>query len=113
MSVTSYMPGTPRLGTATRDSRLRSLAKLGDVQPVGLRAILDRFLAALERLGDRLERHALLGQRVELLELVARPGLPMPLETLRSHELPLRFALFTPSCPIEARADEDQSFQRA
>src|SRR5206468_6920909 len=57
-----------------------SLPQLRDLQPVGLGAVLDRFLAPDERLGDRPHRHALARQRMQLLDFVLPPRLPVPLE---------------------------------
>src|SRR3990167_10557570 len=54
--------------------------QLGDRQSVGLGANFDRFLAARQRLGDRLQRHALLRKRVQLVDLGRRPRLFMALE---------------------------------
>src|SRR5215212_5035426 len=64
------------------------LPQLRDFEPVVLRALLDRFLAPRQRLGDRADRHALAGERVQLLDLVLPPRLPMPLEPLAHYALP-------------------------
>src|SRR4051794_20714493 len=53
------------------------LPQLRDLQPVRLRPVLDRFLGPRQRLGDRLDAHALGGEPVELLDLLALPGLAM------------------------------------
>src|SRR5215212_1272897 len=64
------------------------LPQLRDLQPIVLRALLDRFLAPRQRLGDRADRHALACERVQLLDLVLPPRLPMPLEPLAHCALP-------------------------
>src|SRR6187402_709465 len=81
-------PGGPRnqSGVTMSGACGRPLMQLGDAQAVGLGAVLDRFLAAGERLGDRLQRDALLGERVELLDLVGGPGLAMAFEAF-GHDL--------------------------
>src|SRR5699024_118313 len=58
-------------------------AQLGDADPVRLGPVADRFLRAGHRLGDRLQRHALAREQMELLDLLARPGLAVPLEPFR------------------------------
>ena len=47
------------------------LTQLGDPDPVILGAVLGRFLAAVQRLGDFLEALALAGQRAQLGDFVA------------------------------------------
>src|SRR4051812_42843871 len=58
-------------------------AQFYDLQPVGLGAVLDRFLAAHERLGDGAQRHAFAGELVELLDPLLPPRLRVPLEPFR------------------------------
>src|SRR4051812_12340032 len=60
-----------------------ALAQLRNLQPVRLGPVLDRLLAARQRLGDRLQRHPLAGEQMQLLNLVLPPGLPVPLELFR------------------------------
>src|SRR3954471_2134412 len=85
--------------------RERALTQLRNLQPVRLGAVPDRFLAAGHRLGNALERHALAGEKVQLLDLVAGPGLPVPLEPFRHLPSPetKRAALERPpslTCPL-------------
>src|SRR3546814_86236 len=56
--------------------------QLRDRQPVGLGARLHRFLAARQRLGNGLQRHALLGEHVQLLHLGGGPGLLVAFEAV-------------------------------
>src|SRR3954470_24099905 len=67
-------------------------AQLGDLQAVFLRPLLDRLLAARQRLGDRSERHALAREHVKLLDLVLPPRLPVALEPFTHLALPFRIA---------------------
>src|SRR5438270_7005287 len=69
-------------GSGARTSDRPALTQLGDLHPVRLRPVLHRFLGAGERLGDRLHAHALGGQAVELLDLLALPGLAVAGERL-------------------------------
>src|SRR4029079_10745017 len=64
------------------------LPQLRDLQPIVLGPLLHRFLAPSQRLGDRADRHALAGERMQLLDLVLPPRLPMPLEPLAHCALP-------------------------
>src|SRR5262249_14156138 len=78
-----------------RTIRERSeLAQLRNLQPVRFSPVLDRFLAAGERLGDGLEAHALGGELVELLNLVLSPGLAVAFEFFAVGHCPLSL----PSC---------------
>src|SRR4051812_5284182 len=54
--------------------------KLGDRKSVELGPILDRFLAAGQRLGDRLKRYPFLGEGVEFLNLIGAPRLAVSFE---------------------------------
>lgn len=56
------------------------LPQLRNLQPVQFRPVLDAFLAAGQGLGHLFERHALLREGVELLKLVAGPGLAVAFE---------------------------------
>src|SRR4029450_4068564 len=53
---------------------------LAHLEPILLGPRLDRFLAPHHRLADRLEAHALAGEAVEFLDLVAGPRLAVALE---------------------------------
>src|SRR3954466_12369796 len=84
------------------------LSQFGDSEAVRLRSVLGGFLASLERLRYRLERHALFGERMELLDLVAGPGLPMPLESVLAHASPA-FLLSPTSAWSSAERKRDRS----
>ena len=62
-------------------SRCR-LAQLSNPDPVLFRALLGRFLAAVERFGDFLEAFALARQRAQLGDLLGLPGLAVAGEAL-------------------------------
>ena len=66
----------------TAMGRKPTLSQLAHLQPILLRPRLDRLLAAGQRLADRLQAHALAGEPVELLDLVAGPRLFVALEFL-------------------------------
>src|SRR5690349_19852706 len=70
--------------------RGRGLAQLGDGEAVGLGAVLHRFLAPRERLGDALQRLALLGEIVEGGDLLLLPGLAVALERFAHDAVPTR-----------------------
>src|SRR5947199_6381063 len=70
----------------TRAPNRRRLAQLADRQPVGLGAVLDRFFAAGERLGNRPYAHAFAGEQVELLNLVLPPRLAVPFELFSARQ---------------------------
>lgn len=76
------MPAPPRKSAvATRPSTLRSaLPQLHDPQPIRLGAVADGFLASGQRAGDGAHAHALVGELVELADLVLPPGLAVALE---------------------------------
>src|SRR3954447_23323364 len=80
---------SPRaLAGRAAELQTEALPKLADLQLVGLGAVPHRFLAPGERLGDGAHAHALASQRVQLLDLVLPPRLPVPLELLAAHNPP-------------------------
>lgn len=68
-------------GSSSTQLGEESLPQLGDLDAVGLGAVLYRFLAAGEGLGDGFQRHALGGELVQLLNLVLPPRLTVAFET--------------------------------
>src|SRR5437868_11443450 len=64
----------------TKRSGGSALPQLGNPQPVRFGAVLDRFLAPGERLGDGAQAHALAGEQVELLDLILPPRLAVAFE---------------------------------
>src|SRR3954447_12442478 len=80
---------SPRaLAGRAAELQTEALPKLADLQLVGLGAVPDRFLAPRERLGDGAHAHALARQRVQLLDLVLPPRLPVTLEFFVAHDQP-------------------------
>ena len=67
---------------ATETADVASSTQLGDPDAVELRAVLDGFLAAGHCLGNRLQRHALLRERLHLFELFMGPRLAVPFKSL-------------------------------
>jgi len=59
-----------------------ALAELRDLDLVEPGAVLDRFLASRQRLGDRSQRHALGGELMQFLDLVLPPRLAVAFESL-------------------------------
>src|SRR5205085_522587 len=57
-------------------------AQLGDGEPVGFRPLLHGLLGPGQCLGDGLQGHALAGEEVQLLQLLALPGLAVAGEML-------------------------------
>src|SRR3546814_3759581 len=64
-----------------------SSAQLADLQPVDLRPLLHRLLAAGQCLGDGFERHALARQRAKLGDFLALPRLAVADEMLGHQSL--------------------------
>jgi hypothetical protein len=78
----------PRGLSFLRRGRKMILMQFLDPQTVRFGAVARRFLTALQRFGNGFERHALLCQSMEFLNLVTRPRLTVAFKAF-GHEISL------------------------